>query len=307
MGTRYHVSLIVNYHSPFNDTKKLQHDLDDLLAKINQQMSTYLDDSEISRFNQYQSLDWFPVSNQLMDVLISANKINKRSGGAFDITIASLVDLWGFGPDVRFTIPDSQQIKHALELTGNQLIEIREKPPSIRKSKALVKIDLSAIAKGYAVDSISRYLTSSGFTNHLVEIGGEIIAKGHNKQNQPWKIKIEQPAKNSTPQQPFVIDLHDLAIATSGDYRNYFIKANKRYSHTLDPDTGRPVTHHLASVSVLDKSAMTADALATAIMVMGEKKGLDFVNQHHIPAFFIIRKSDNSYQYWSNIKSLKTH
>jgi len=306
MGTHYHVSLIINANSPTNYSKKLQNDIDDLLTKINQQMSTYLENSEISRFNQHQSLGWFPVSSQLFDVIKSAQQINKLTGGAFDITIASLVNLWGFGPAVQYTMPDSQKIHHALELTGNQLIEIHENPPSIRKTKPLVKIDLSAIAKGYAVDQISRYLTAAGFTNHLVEIGGEIIAKGHNKQNKAWQIKIEHPTGSSATQ-PHVIEVQDFAVATSGDYRNYFIKANKRYSHTLDPITGNPVTHHLASISVLDKSAMKADALATALMVMGEKKGISFASKHKIPAFFIIRQSDKSYQYWSNIKSLKTH
>ncbi len=301
MGTHYHVSLIVDKHSAICDTKNLKNDINKLLSTVNQQMSTYLENSEISRFNRHRSREWFPVSDQLLSVLIAAKKINKLSSGAFDITIASLVNLWGFGPTVQYNMPDPDQIKNALQLTGSQLVEVRENPPAIRKSNPLLQIDLSAIAKGYGVDLISQYLISSGFANHLVEIGGEIVAKGHNIQNQPWQIKIEHPA-NDSDTQSHIISLQDLAVATSGDYRNYFIKNNKHYSHTLDPRTGKPVTHHLASVSVLDKSAMKADALATALMVMGEKKGLDFVTKHNISAFFIIRRSDKSYQYWSNIK-----
>ena len=304
MGTRYHISLIVDthHHSRENVSIELLHEqVKRLLADINLQMSTYIQESEISRFNQLQSTRWFPVSKEFFNVVKTAKRFSTLTHGSFDITAASLVNLWGFGPVNQASIPDSHQINEALQLTGHPLVDIKESTSAIRKLKPLLKIDLSAIAKGYAVDRVSKLLMKLGFNNHLVEIGGEISAKGHNINKKGWQIVIQQPG-DKTNLQNVIIPLNNKAIATSGDYRNYFINKGKRYSHTIDPRTGKPVLHALASVTVLDSSAMKADALATALMVMGEEKGIGFVKRNKISAYFIIRQGKGRFKTWTNFK-----
>jgi len=210
------------------------------------------------------------------------------------VTVAPLVNLWGFGPDPeRKVIPDQRTIQQVLRTTGYQKIEIDHASQRLRKLHPDISIDLSAIAKGYAVDQVALSLVKLGLKEYLVEVGGELRAKGHNRDDVAWRVGIEVP----TPQLRQVyqaIQLVDQAVATSGDYRNYFEIDGKRFAHTINPLTGRPVEHGLASVTVIADSAMQADGWATALMVLGLEQGRMIAEQHSLPVLFISR-SGNSF------------
>jgi thiamine biosynthesis lipoprotein len=302
MGTQYHISLVLQANQHIN-IDKLKVQIDMLLLEINQQMSTYIPTSEISRFNQYKQKNWFPVSNDFAQVVSTAQRVSKQSNGAFDITVAPLIDLWGFGATTQFTMPTKQQIKGVLQHTGYQLLEVRASPPALRKLNPNLHIDLSAIAKGFAVDKIWTFLNQKNYSDFLVEIGGEVRNRGLNQKNEYWKIGIETPKKNGFRVSQALLT-SNLAIATSGDYRNYFIKDGARYSHTINPKTGKPIRHKLASITVLQKSTMMADAYATALMVLGDEKGKVFANTNKIRVNMIIRNNSNL-QVWKNFDATK--
>lgn len=302
MGTQYHITLVTpkNQHT---DISKLKIKVDNLLLQVNQQMSTYIPNSEISQFNRTKHHDWFSVSSDFARVVFSAQSVSKLTNGAFDITIAPLINLWGFGAKVQFTTPTDQQISEVLHNTGYQLLEVRLSPPALRKRVNKLQINLSAIAKGFAVDKISTLLNQQGYTDFLVEIGGEIHLQGSNISGKPWRVGIESPdIKKSNINSSLL--LSDLSLATSGDYRNYFVKDGLRYSHTINPTTGKPTTYKLASVTVLHKSTMMADAYATALMVLGDEKGKVFANANEIKVNMIIR-NQSSFQVWKNFDETK--
>lgn len=285
MGTTYSIKYIDirNSENQFNVKKEI----DSLLVQINQQMSTYIDDSEISLFNSYPRTQWFTISPEVISVLKTANEVSKLTHGAFDVTIGPLVNLWGFGPKEVTTIPSERQIQRKLKEIGYQKLLFNQETSSVKKTNTNLYVDLSAIAKGYAVDVLSKHLDSKGIFDHMVEIGGELRVQG-TKNNTPWVIGIESPnSENRTAKR--LLKLKNMAIATSGDYRNYFEKEGTRFSHTIDPRTGSPITHALASVSVLDPSCERADALATAFMVLGPEDALKLANKKNIAAFFIVR------------------
>jgi FAD:protein FMN transferase len=287
MGTSYNISLNLVSNISADRLQELRHAIDDRLSEIDQLMSTYSDDSEISRFNRSSVGSQTPVSNDTRFVLQTSVELNSLTQGAFDITVGPLVDLWGFGGQSigdRLR-PSGEAIDVALSQVGMSKV--------LLKSEEIVKlspvnVDLSAIAKGYAVDEIARSLDGFDLDNYLVEIGGEVRAKGVNKRNTLWVLGIESPDKRGRNVYT-TVQLDQQSLATSGDYRNYFEQDGQRFSHTIDPVTGKPVTHNLASVSVITDSCMMADALATALMVMGEDKGYDFAKKHDIGALFIYR------------------
>ncbi len=263
-----------------------------LLDQLNAALSTYEPNSALSLFNQNKTQDWQPIPNTLLTVLIEAQRISQLTRGAFDITVGQLVNLWGFGIDpMHFTPPDEAILKNALAKIGYQQLLIDESESKIKKQQPELYLDLSAIAKGYAVDQVGLLLESQGINNYMVEIGGEIRLKGKNSSGKGWNIAIEKPTPEKRVIQK-VVALSDIAMATSGDYRNFFEFEGKRYSHTIDPRTGYPVTHHLASVTILNKSTMTADALATAMMVLGEDEGYQLAEQEQIAALFIIKTAE---------------
>lgn len=300
MGTQYHISIVSQKNSPHPSNKDLKQSIDKLLLIINQQMSTYVEDSEISHFNQYKKTDWFPVSKDFAYVVSTALDISRQTNGAFDITVSPFVDLWGFGSKIQYSIPTEQQLAKLLPHTGFQHLKVRNSPPALRKNNTQIHIDLSAIAKGFAVDKISTYLSNKGFKNYLVEIGGEVRASGINASGEKWKVAIEQPSKKKK-QINKVITISDKALATSGDYRNYYIKDKVRYSHTINPKTGSPTKHQLASVTVIHSSTMYADAYATALMVMGEEAGKDFAEKHKLSVNMIIRDKVGGFTNWSHL------
>jgi thiamine biosynthesis lipoprotein len=287
--------------TPSLTPSSLQDDIDALLHKINQQMSTYSYESEISRFNRYRGRDWFPISSEFFYVTSQAIKAHHISQAAFEPTLYPLVDLWGFAKSAHFSPPSDHLIKKALQHIGLQHLKTRSISPALAKQDVLLSLDFSAIAKGYAVDQVSALLKARGLYNHLVEIGGEIQAQGHNAQQQDWHIAVEHPDNVHTAQIPITsLYLHNQALATSGNYRNFFEYKGKRYAHTLDPKTGKPTQHSLVSVTVVHESSLWADAMATAIMVMGAKKGLAFANQQKLAVFMVTSSDGKHYQsQWS--------
>ncbi|QDU73775.1 Thiamine biosynthesis lipoprotein ApbE precursor [Bremerella volcania] len=293
MGTTYHIRAVTGPEGP-QRLIKIQERVDELLAQVNHQMSTYDPESELSRFNQAPAGEWFPVSSQLIEVVDAARQISDATDGAFDVTVGPSVNLWRFGPDKkRKEFPTDQEIAQASKLVGYQQVEIQSDPPALRKAQDDVYVDLSAIAKGYGVDAVYELIKAEGFTDFMVEIGGEVRATGLKPNGDPWKIGIETPA-DDVRQYDLVVGLHDRALATSGDYRNFFKHDGKRYSHTINPKTGRPVEHDLASVSVLFENCMLADGYATAFLVLGPVEGYNFAQEHNLPVFFQMRKEDGT-------------
>lgn len=290
MGTTWSVK-VVDMPVTINQSG-VSNAIDSTLSAVSQSMSTYDEGSELSQFNNSVSTDWVPASDALVTVLGSANKVSKLTGGAFDVTVGPLVNLWGFGPqETDRKIPDQQQIKAALARSGYTQTEVREAPPAIRKHLPDIYIDLSSIAKGYAVDRVAEQLEQLGIDSYLVEIGGELRGKGHNERGTTWRIGIEQPSPSDR-RVYVVVNIDGVGLATSGDYRNFFERDGQRYSHTINPRTGYPVTHALASVTVVTPSAMQADALATALMVMGLEDGYAMAEREGIAAFFIVKADD---------------
>ena len=285
MGTTY--SVMINTGALPLSRQRLQAQFDTILNRVNMEMSTYLPGSELSRINNTDSTDQLSVSASLMHVLQTARELSRSTRGAFDVTVGPLVNLWGFGPEQEFTVPAEEQIKSALHLVGYEKLRLDAAAATLKKSAGGMSIDLSAIAKGYGVDEIADYLDGLQLDNHLVEIGGEIRARGVNAKNVPWQIGIEQPATGEREVRQ-IIKLDNRAMATSGDYRNYFEHEGTRYSHTIDPRSGRPVSHGLASVTVLHPSTMLADAWATGLLVLGPERGFELARQNGLAAYFII-------------------
>lgn len=290
MGTSFTIK--VSQLPDAAETDSLQEKIDALLARINAQMSTYLPDSELSRFNASQSIEWQKTSPFLFKVLQKSKQVNALSMGAFDVTVGPLVNVWGFGTDpVRFDVPPQALIEQEQKRIGSQHLHLDEEKTSIRKDIAELYIDLSAVAKGYAVDKVAELLEQEGVKHYMVEIGGELRLKGSNIQHQPWKIAIEKPTADRRMIEK-VLSISDIGMATSGDYRNFFEVDGVRYSHTIDPRTGRPVTHKLASVTVFSATTMDADAWATALTVLGPEQGFQLAEKKRIPALFIIKNGD---------------
>ncbi|MBU0654696.1 MAG: FAD:protein FMN transferase [Gammaproteobacteria bacterium] len=246
--------------------------------------------SEISRFNQYAGVDWFPVSPELVKVVATALELSRQSDGAYDVTVGPLIELWGFSAEHagKDQVPSQAEIDAARARVGSQKLEARLSPPALRKLRADVHVELASLADGFAADLAGEYLESQGIHNYMVEIAGEIRTRGVSPRGDAWQIAIEKPLESGRAVQQG-IHLGDAGLATSGDYRNFFMQGGKRYSHTIDPHTGFPVTHNLASVSVVAESGMLADAYATLLMSLGEEKGKLFAEQRGLAAYFIWR------------------
>lgn len=287
MGTTYSVKYLDNSSK---DVAEIRSEISSILKTVNAQMSTYLPNSELSKFNSLRDTSWFPISYDLAFVLKKSLEISKLSGGALDITVGPVVNLWGFGPGNKPTaVPSDSEINNALKTVGWHNVTVTLDPPRVKKKLPGVYCDLSSTAKGFGVDKVSEYLTSLGISNYLVEIGGELRAKGGKSSNEKWRIGIAKPDNNSTVQE--IITLDNSAMATSGDYWNYFEESGVRYSHTIDPTTGRPITHKLASITVIAETCLVADGLATAMDVMGDIKGYQFALNNKLPVYFIVRNN----------------
>ncbi|MDH5304257.1 MAG: FAD:protein FMN transferase [Gammaproteobacteria bacterium] len=287
MGTTFSIQLVAPPHGVSMTT--LEDQVTKTLASIEASMSTYRPDSELSRFNAHSGSDWFVVSAELCAVVAAAQGLSHLTGGAFDITVGPLVNLWGFGPDITVAQPPgAERIAEAMRLTGNQHLQTDCSVPALAKALPALYVDLSAYTKGYAVDRIASLLSDFGASNYFVEIGGEIRVTGSNAHNQPWSIAIEAPHRGAS-SVTRVVELSDASMATSGDYRNYFEHDGRIYSHTIDPRSGYPVSHSVAAVSVVADSTALADGLATALLVLGPIEGMQFAEQQDIAALFQLR------------------
>ncbi|HEI8867298.1 FAD:protein FMN transferase [Serratia sp. AKBS12] len=290
MGTYYSIRYLTGDNTPSAET--LQKEIDRRLEQVNDQMSTYRPDSELSRFNASREVDTpFPVSAATAKVVTEALRINRVTDGALDVTVGPLVNLWGFGPEGRpDKVPSDAELAQRRAWTGIDKLAVQ--------GNALVKhipelyVDLSSIAKGYGVDVVAEYLQSQQINNYMVDIGGEVRTRGHNGKDLPWRIAIERPSAGVEQRAQLVIQPGNMAIATSGDYRNYFEQNGVRYSHTIDPATGKPIAHHLVSITVIGPNCMTADGLSTGLDVMGPERALALANLLGIPVFMIVKNGD---------------
>ena len=290
MGTSFTIKVPALPGSTTSDELKIQ--IKTLLDRLNEQMSTYQQDSELSQINKNQSTEWLTVSESLYAVLKEAKSVSEISKGAFDITVGPLVNLWGFGPDdMSFIAPEDKLIVEQLTKIGSKHLYLNDKTQEISKGLPELYFDLSAIAKGYAVDQVGLLLEKQGIADYMVEIGGELRLKGNNIDNKPWRIAIEKPIEGKRIIQK-VLPLTNVSLATSGDYRNFFEVDGVRFSHTIDPRSGRPITHKLASITILSDTTIKADALATALMVLGPIEGYKIAEEEKIAALFIIKTDD---------------
>lgn len=288
MGTTYNIKYISADGIPSSES--VQKEVDRLLEQVNDQMSTYRKDSELSRFNQFQETTPFTVSIQTATVVKEAIRLNQLTLGALDVTVGPLVNLWGFGPEARpDVVPTDAELANRMANIGIEHLSVTG--TTLSKDLANLYVDLSTIAKGWGVDVVADYIQSQGIENYMVEVGGEMRLKGLNRDGVPWRIAIEKPTIDERTIQE-IIEPGDLAIATSGDYRNYFEQDGIRYSHIINPETGKPINHKVVSVTVLDASSMTADGLATGLMVLGEEKGMEVAEQQQIPVFMIVKTDD---------------
>lgn len=286
MGTVWHVSYIPEGSAP--DARILQAGIEAQLELVNASMSTYRPDAEIMRFNAANTEEWFTASPAFFHVLSTALQIGQLSEGAYDVTIAPLVDLWGFGPGgLVAKPPTAQAITKVMARVGQSNIQLDPSRPGVLKERPL-SLDFSSLAKGYAVDKVAEWLQAEGIQRFMVEVGGEMRLSGLSGRGDPWRIAIEQP-ESTERSMAAIVKLSDVALATSGDYRNYFEANGRRYSHSIDPRTGSPVAHDLVSVTVVHPSCMVADAWATALIVLGAERAMAVAQAQGLAVYFIRR------------------
>lgn len=290
MGTTYHVKVVPSAQLP--EASLLQAEIDIALEKVNDQMSTYRPDSELSRFNTMGHEETITVSADTAFVIAEGIHLYTVTDGALDITLGPLVNLWGFGPDKRPTeLPSEAVIAAAKAKTGIEYLHLDG--TKLSKTNADLYVDLSSIAKGFGVDVVAGILDKYHVSGYLVEIGGELSVYGNKLDGSPWRVAIEQPDVDDREIQQ-VIAPGDNAIATSGDYRNYYEEEGRQFSHLIDPRDGYPIDHRLASVTVLHKQSMVADGYATAMMVLGTEKSLALAKQENL-AIMLIEKQDDGF------------
>lgn len=261
------------------------------LKEIDLVFSNYRPDSEISRFNAQKSLDWFPVSSELVSLVAFAETISQATAGAFDLTIGPLLQVWGFGPYKKASqdVPSEAAIRKAQALVDFRRLAWRKNPPALQKKEANLLVDLSGIAQGYSVDALAELLDAKGLKKYMVEIGGEVRTRGDKGKQGPWLIVLESPSVEPTAQS-LTIHLKDMSLTTAGDYRNYFEKDGRRYSHILDPRSGRPIQHKLASVSILAATALESDGWDTALLILGPERARALIRERNLSTYMLLRQ-----------------
>jgi thiamine biosynthesis lipoprotein len=280
-GTQYHIKWTSQETSP--TPEQLQSQIESQLASIDLQMSNYRDDSEISKLNQQETTDWLPISTEILGLLRIADSVYQDTDGCYDLTIKPLLDLWGFSKHQN-TIPSDTQIMDAKRHIGMNLLEIDDVNHRIRKKDPKLKIDLSSIAQGYSTGVLAQLLESFHLHNYMVEIGGEMVVNGHKGNGEPWRIGIEKPIPNGAGLQKLltVTPTQPTAIMTAGTYRNYFEVNGIRYSHIINPVTGKPVTHTLRSVTLIHEDPTVADAWDTALLCIGAERSLQVAEKNKL-------------------------
>lgn len=293
MGTTYTVKVVVPAMTDAEQAATREA-IRAALDSVDAHMSTYKTDSELSRFNRHDSGQPFKLSAETIRVFLLAQEVSDASGGAFDVTVGPLVNAWGFGPVKRASPPTDAELEAIRGRIGYKQLSIDAESNTITKARPDVYADLSAIAKGFGVDQVARSLDARGWANYMVEVGGEVRVKGKNAAGTPWQVGVERPDA-TTQQAHLVVPMSNLSMATSGDYRNYFEHDGRRFSHQIDPMTGYPIRHRLASVTVLAPECALADAYATALLVLGPDKGYALAEEKGLAAYFIERRPDGSF------------
>lgn len=294
MGTFYGVKVVGDFPG---GQQALQTQVDSLLKHYNDEISTYDPNSSLSKFNQQQTTAPFPVSQDMADIVISAVRVGQRTQGVLDVTVGPLVNLWGFGPDKRpVKIPTDAQIAAARQRVGIQRlhVDVSADHAELRKDIPNMYVDLSTVGEGFGADKIADFLESRGVHNYLVEIAGASRSRGVNAKGEPWKLAIQKPTDELDEVQA-IVKPDGRAISTSGSYRNYYELNGQRYSHIIDPATGKPITHRLVSATVITPTALEADGLDTALMVMGPEKAMAFAKQQHLAVYLVI-KTDKGFK-----------
>jgi thiamine biosynthesis lipoprotein len=290
MGTTYRVKLAGGAIS----TAKLERvaaDVHAALDGVNRGMSLYRPDSELMRLNRHPAATPLPLSKDLFAVLSVGQQVAELSGGAFDVSIAPLVNVWGFGPEKRRAVPAADRVRAGRAAVDFRALRLDPAGRTAAKGHASLQADLGGIAKGYGLDLAARALEASGIEHYMIEVGGEVRTRGRNASGHAWQIGIEEP--DALPQRArLVVPLSGRAMATSGDYRIYFEQQGRRYSHEIDPRTAAPIAHGLASVTVIADDCVRADALATALIVLGPQDGWALAERERLAAYFIVRGAD---------------
>lgn len=294
MGTTYAVRAVTAAPWSRAERDRVAAEVQAVLDDVESKMSHYDPSSELSRFNRARTTRPFPVSAETFEVFRQARRLGELTAGALDVTVAPLVNAWGFGPvePDRFP-PDAERLSRALDHVGYAGVGLDEAASTLRKADPSIEVDLSAVAKGFGVDRVAAALRREGLDRFLVEVGGEIVAAGTNHLDRPWRVGIESPLAGRGIQR--VVPLRDRAMATSGDYRNRrALDGGGWVSHTIDPRTGRPVEHRLASVSVIADRCVVADGLATALEVLGPNHGYALAVERGWAALFLSRDEDGA-------------
>lgn len=287
MGSTYSVKYV--RADGVADVETLQAGVEGILAEVDQQMSTYRDDSLIERFNRAPAGTCMAMPGAVLELVRLGEGLSLQSGGAFDLTIEPLLNLWGFGPKSRGEqVPSAEAIAEARQRVGHQHLRIDGEQLC---KDAKVQVDFNSVAAGHAVDRIAAWLEQQGVASYLVEATGELKARGRKPDGSAWRIAIEEPRDDQRVAQK-VLQLDGYGVSTSGDYRNYFEENGRRYSHTLDPRTGAPIAHRLAAVTVVHRQALLADGLSTLLMVLGPEEGEAWAERQGIAAFFVTREGD---------------
>ena len=284
------------YHITYQYNEDLQPAIEAELQKVNMTFSTFEKNSLISQINQNKPVK---VNDMFADVFNLAEKVSEETNGAFDITVAPMVNMWGFGFKTG-QHPSKKEIDKLRGIVGYQKVKLVGN--TIKKTDPRIMLDCSAIAKGYGSDVVARFLKRNGIHNFMIEIGGEIVTMGNSEQRLPWKIGVTKPTDdklNNNQELETVLNVTDKAMATSGNYRNFYYKGGKKYAHTIDPKTGYPVQHSLLSATVLAKNCATADAYATSFMVMGIDKARALLEKHpELMAYFIYSDTKGKLKVW---------
>lgn len=299
MGTYYNVKYVIDptTQSSSYDHALIQKAIDDKLLQINDEISTYIADSHLSKFNQSSSTEPVKIPMSLAQNILISQLVGQETGGSMDITVGPLVNLWGFGPDkVPEKIPTEDMIQQARAKTGlNHLVLISMNDGFyLQKLIPELYVDLSTVGEGYGADELGKLLRSFGITDYLISIGGTIHSLGVNDQGKNWRVAIEKPSDVEFEVQQ-AINLRGQSISTAGSYRNYFEKDGVRYSHVIDPTSGKPITHKLVSATVIAPTALEADAWDTGLMVLGRDRALEVAKRNGL-AVYLITKTESGFE-----------
>jgi thiamine biosynthesis lipoprotein len=295
MGSTFTVKVVLPPEG--RDPAPLAGSVESVLAEVDAAMSNWREDSEVERLNRHGDATAFAVGPSLARLLDVSADVHRRSDGLFDPTMAPLIARWGFGPQgAAGPAPDAAEIAGLQERVGfSRLLVWEPAARTLQKARPEVELNLAAVAPGFAADLLAEALEADGWRDYMIEIGGEVRARGTNASREPWRIAIERPDGGAVDALE-VVELGTGALATSGDYRNYREEGGQRLSHTLDPRTGRPITHGLASVTVIQPTAGAADAWATALMVAGPEEGAEMARREGLPALFVVRAAGGGFR-----------